>query len=86
MDKPRNNASNKDKRRLSATFVNMPNKCMTKSLAREKYKQSVSTDLKNNGMQNDNSKHNHDKITPEIQSEVESQHFLDEIETIIDLK
>ena len=39
--------SQNDKRRQTSTFVNTSNKCMTKSLAREKYKQTVSKPEKN---------------------------------------
>ena len=87
-DRPKNSVFNKDKRRQSSTFMNIPNKCMTKSLAREKYKQSVACNVeqKSNTNQNTNYEHIQNETIHENQSEIESHHFLDMEETIIDLK
>ena len=76
-DRPKNSVFNKDKRRQSSTFMNIPNKCMTKSLAREKYKQSVTCNVeqKSNTNQNTNYEHIQNETIHEYQSEIESHHF-----------
>lgn len=69
-ERPKNSIPNDDKRWQSSTFMNIPNKCMTKFLAREKYKQSVNWEQKSNTTQNPNNEHIQKQSIQENQSEV----------------